>query len=177
MKNTRLLLLFIVLALFGCQEAYEAPKSKTVAMHGRWWAELFYDADENGIPTEDEIIVSYHDYGTYALVTTNTNSDAADSIIISDFHAPSFGRWPFNLKIPVDLANLTFKNATVDNLAAGMDGESATIHEGKILKGAGTLPSGRKADSIFMRIEFSDDPGSFYMYSGHRDTGQPEDQH
>ena len=49
--------------------------------------------------------------------------------------------------------------------------------DGKILKGAARTKSGAVADSIFLEFEFSDDPGSYYIYTGHRDSGFPEDQY
>lgn len=162
----------LVLFLVSCQEEYKAPVSSTVEMAGRWWIQLYYDGDQDGIVTEDDIIYTYHDIGAFGLVTSNVASNSKDTILMND---PE-GLWPFKAKLPVDLANLTIKPSTgLPNLE--LDGETVSVISGKILKGAATTLSGGKTDSIFVEMEFSDDEGSYYVFSGHRDTGFPEDQH
>lgn len=178
MRKLKYSFLFLLpfLALSSCKkDSYQAPNSNTVNMAGRWWVELFGDANDDGIPTEDELIYAYSDFGALGLVTSNTSGNSSDSLLIDD---PEHS-WPFRMIAPIDYNNLIVKPSTNLNIEADYlgSGETVRVIEGKILKNAATLPSGRKGDSIFLKLEFSDDPGSFYMYSGHRDSGQPEDQH
>ena len=164
----------LVLLLASCQEEYKAPESKTVSMSGRWWTELYFDGDQTGIPTEDGLIYAYADFGDYGIVTSNSASNS-DSVVIDDHQ----GSWPFRLKTPVSVSDLKFLPATVLNINEDYIGSDETVRviDGKILKGAARTKSGAVADSIFLEFEFSDDPGSYYIYTGHRDSGFPEDQY
>ena len=178
-KISKLLIFFLAIFTVSCTGKYEAPKSNTVAMSGKWWYELIYDDNQDGVFNEDdgdEILVSYEDYGGPDLLTSNTNANDVDSVFISDKLAPGFGRWPFTIHAPVDVATLTFKPTTgLKN--RNVSGETVSVIEGKILKGAARTKSGGVADSIFIEFEFSDDPGTYYIFSGHRDSGQTEDQY
>jgi hypothetical protein len=172
-----LLLLLPLVALLSCQEEYKAPTSAVVAMSGKWWYELSFDANQDGIFNEDdgdEKLLTYADYGAADLLTSNTNANDADSVFITDQIAPAFGQWPFSFNAAVDLGTLTFKPGTYFNPAT--EG-SVNLIEGKILTDAATTLSGGKADSIFFRFEFSEDEGSHYLFSGHRDTGLSEDHY
>lgn len=171
-----IVLSLFALAISSCKkDKYEAEKSNTVNMAGRWWVQLFGDSDDDGIPTESELIMTYEDFGAFGLVTSNTAANTGDSIIVDD---PEHS-WPFRMKAPVNYSNLTIAPSTNLNLETSYigSGETVRVVEGKILKDAATLPSGRLGDSIFIKLEFSDDLGTFYIYSGHRDSGQQEDQH
>lgn len=174
------ILLFLpILAILSCQEEYKAPESATVAMSGKWWYELSVDANQDGVYNEadgDEKYLTYADYGAADLLTSNTNANDADSIFISDKLAPSNFRWPLTFHAPVDLANLTLKPVTGLKNYANED-LAVEVIEGKILKGAATTLSGGKADSIYIIFATADDPDTHYMYTGHRDTGLPEDHY
>jgi hypothetical protein len=70
----------------------------------------------------------------------------------------------------VDYANLVFKAmASTPNLS--LAGKTAKMIEGKILKGVAHSLSGNVVDSIYLKLEFSDDPGNVYEMKGHYDTG------
>lgn len=174
-KYNILIVLFLSVLFFSCKkEGYKAPVSNTVNMAGRWQIELFGDNDQNGIIDLD-IDDYYIDYSAGdKLVTSNTAADGIDSLIVDDADI-----WPFRIKAPINYSDLTFKTSTVLNINEDYlgSGETVNIIEGKILKGAAHSKSGAVADSIFMEFEFSDDLGTYYIYSGHRDSGQPEDQY
>lgn len=165
----------LVLFLVSCKQEYQAPLSNTVDMSGRWWVELYQDYNQDGVVTEDDLIYSYHDLGQYGLVTSNIASNSSDTILMYD----KLGMFPFTVKfkLPVDLANLTMKPATGLPIIEDGGSSSVSVISGKILKGAATTLSGGKTDSIFVELEFSEDEGNWYIFSGHRDTGFPEDQH
>lgn len=175
-KMKYLALLLPLIAMLGCQEEYKAPKSNVVAMSGVWWYELSYDANQDGIFNEDdgdEKLLTYADYGAADLISTNTNANDKDSVYLTDENAPGYGQWPFQFNAPVDVSSLTFKPAS-GLFNRGTEG-TVNVIEGKILSKAATTLSGGKADSIFLLLEFSEDEGSYYMFSGHRNTGFPED--
>jgi hypothetical protein len=174
-KNFNLFIaLALILSIASCQKEYKAPESKTVSMSGRWWTELYFDEAQDGIPVEDGLIYTYADFGSYGIVTSNSASNT-DTVIIDDHE----GSWPFRAKAPVSIENLKFLPSTVLNINEDYlgTGETVKIIDGKILKGAARSKSGAVADSIFLEFEFSDDPGSYYIYTGHRDSGQPEDHY
>lgn len=163
----------LLVSMSACQKEYEAPKSPVVAMSGKWWVELYYDADQDGILTEDDVLIyNYYDFGGEGIVTSNVASNAKDTVLITDAQ----GSWPFKVKAPVNVSALTF-NAVAGLPNLEIDEETVKVIEGKILKGAAKTLSGATADSIFLNLEFSDDEGSNYFYSGHRNSGQPEDQY
>ena len=168
-----------VLFMVACQEEYKAPSSATVAMSGKWWYEFSIDANQDGVFNEadgDEKYISYELFGASDLLTSNTNANDPDSVFISDKLAPASFRWPFVFHAPVDVTSLTFKPATGLKNYANPDAD-VTVIEGKILKNAATTLSGGKADSIYLRLVFADDEDNHYLFTGHRDTGLPEDQY
>ena len=173
MKNIKYLLFLSAFFVLSCQEEYEAPVSATVNMNGVWWVELLFDANSDGaIDADDILILDYHDVGEPGIVTSNVASNAPDTVMVIDVT----GLWPFKGKFPVDYPNLLFSPATgLPNME--VEDESVSVIAGKVIKGGATTLSGGTTDSIFMALEFSDDPGSVYMFSGHRYTGFPEDNH
>lgn len=169
----------LLLVTSACQKEYKAPVSNTVEMNGRWWVELFQDSDKDGkITSADNFLASYEDYGMYALITSNTANNSKDSVLVTENPSlPKSSKWPFTFKTPVNISNLTFTANPAGSTNLALSGETVSMVSGKILKNAATTLSGAKVDSIFVEMEFSDDAGSWYILSGHRDTGQPEDQH
>jgi hypothetical protein len=71
---------------------------------------------------------------------------------------------------------LSFKelNSTTNT---AINGEIIKVYEGKVLPGAGRSKTGVTADSIFLRVEFPDDPGNIYGIRGHQRTGFFEDDY
>ncbi len=174
--NIKLLYFVLVLLAMSCKkDTYEAPKSATVAMSGRWLNELVYDSNKDGIFNEtdgDELIYAYEEH--HSLVTSNTAANTADSLLV-DF--PD-GDLYFKIKTPINLSGLEFKPATILNINSDFSsGETITIISGKILKGAGHTKSGLATDSIFIKFVSSTDSESNYIITGHRDSGQDEDQY
>ena len=49
--------------------------------------------------------------------------------------------------------------------------------EGKVLPGAGKTKSGNSVDSIYLRLEFSEEAGTIYEIKGHERTGFFEDEY
>lgn len=172
-SNIKYLLFLSVFFILSCQEEYKAPQSSVVEMSGRWWVELYFDANSDGeLDVDDILIYDYSVFGEPGIYTSNVASNAPDSLMVID----ALGSWPFKGKFPINYGAKTFSAASgLPNME--LDGESVSMINGKILPGAATTLSGGKTDSIFMALEFSDDPGSYYIYTGHRYTGQPEDDH
>jgi hypothetical protein len=133
--------------------------TKLQAMAGEWFVEV-QDGDGNDIGG-----------GYYLITTSNTAANNETDLLLDDHET-----WPAKVVAKVDLPSLTFKSA--ENLTNLYDSEiGVSIIEGKILKNAATTTGGNKTDSIYVKFEFGDDPGSHYIYAGYRRTGFLEDEH
>ena len=174
-SNIKYLFFVSIFFILSCKKDYVADMSNTVNMNGRWWVELYYDVDSDGLLTDADasgLIYAYADFGGPGLVTSNTASNTSDTVMVIDTE----GSWPFQFKLPVDYPNLAFDAvAGIPNME--VDGETFSIINGKILKGAAKSLSGGTQDSIVLVIESSDYPDEYYIYSGHRYSGQPEDHY
>lgn len=163
----------LLFAISCKKDEYKAPVSNTVSMSGRWWIQFWIDDDGNGAfdPAVDLLYYDYADIGGVGVSTSNDAANSPDSLWVNDIE----GIWPFKFKSGVNTSTNLFSPATYNNLA--IDGESVTVHEAKILPGAGTTLSGSKVDSIYFDLEFSDDPGYHYFFSGIKYTGHVEDEY
>jgi hypothetical protein len=115
-------------------------------------------------------------------ISTYNTSLNPDSIWIDDLE----NIWPFKCKAKIDLANMTFSTANAGSLYdIKVSGSSpaqyyrptVTIANGKILSKAAKSLSGNTTDSIYMELEFSDDPGTKYVLAGHARTMFSEDEY
>lgn len=162
MKSTKIFSLAIissVLILSACNKKPDIQNTSTVKMSGEWFAQLYLDG-EALYPTFQKIM------------TYNTADPASGQIWVDDLHH----LWIFKAKVPVDYSTLTFKPAdAVDNVEDAP--KTAKIYEGKVLPKAARSKSGNVVDSIYLKIEFSDDPGTVYEIGGHYRTGFFEDEY
>jgi len=132
-----------------------------------WWVTL----SQNGSPLTK----------TVKLTTYNTALNP-DSIWIDDLE----NIWPFKCKAKIDVANLTFSAQNSESLyeikvpgsnPAQYYTPTVNIANGKILPNAAKSLSGNTTDSIYMELEFSDDPGSKYVIAGSARTRFSEDEY
>ncbi|GAA4331994.1 lipid-binding protein [Flaviaesturariibacter amylovorans] len=157
------------ISLAGCKKENVDPGGTgTEAVSNEWWAML---TDASG----DDV---FH-LGHFAIATYNTAS-ARDSIWVDDIKHG----WGMKGKVGVDLQALTFgsptggsKNAYFNPVAPTAFPERVTITAGKVLPRAGRSRTGNVTDSIYMEVEFSDDPGTKYLLSGHARTAFAEDEY
>jgi hypothetical protein len=103
--------------------------------------------------------------GDLKFTTYNTSDPNSGQVWVDDGHL-----WPLKAKFDVDYSNLAFKSMASTPNTEVANG-TVKVMEGKILKGAGLSLTGNVVDSIFLRLEFSDDPGNVYEIKGHYDTG------
>jgi hypothetical protein len=115
-------------------------------------------------------------------ITTYNTSMNPDSIWVDDLT----NIWPFKCKAKIDLANMTFSAANsgsqYDIKVAGSNPAqyyrpTVNIASGKILPNAAKSLSGNTTDSIYMELEFSDDPGTKYVIAGSARTRFSEDEY
>jgi hypothetical protein len=151
-------LLIITAGLFiSCQKTYESSTTVAAKAANGWWVTF----TQGG--------VDVFGIGTFFLNTYNTSAND-DSLWVDDLgHS-----WQFKCKSKIDYQNLTFSAANSPNEYYPI---TVNINNGKILQKAGTSKSGNKTDSIYMEVNFSDDPANTYVISGTARTGFEEDDY
>jgi hypothetical protein len=126
-----------------------------VKVSNEWWVVI----SQGGTPLD----------GPVKIATYNTASNP-DSIWIDDLG----NFWEFKCKAKVDLSGLIFSTQESQNEYYA---STVNITNGKILPNAAKSLSGNTTDSIYMEVEFSDDPGTKYIYAGHARTKFSEDEY
>ncbi len=155
--NILALLTVTVILVASCSEKPDIEYTSTYKMSGEWFIEL----KVAGAP-----VAPFH-----KIITYNTSDPNSGKIWFDDLNY-----WPFKGKLDVDYGTLSFKPATaVPNDAVA--GETINVIEGKVLPGVGHSKSGNLVDSFYLKVEFSDDPGTEYEYGGHQRTGFFEDEY
>ena len=150
-------LLIATVIIASCSKKPDVEYTSTVNMSGEWFTRYYFD----GAP-----ITPFHKISTY-----NTSDPNSGQVWVDDL-----GQWAFKSKFDVDYSALLFKAmAAAPNLE--IDNESVKVIEGKVLKGLGISKQGNTVDSIYLKLEFSDDPGSVYEIKGHQRTGFFEDEY
>jgi len=147
-----------VFILTSCQKVKQAGATAAVKMANEWWVTL----DLNGVQ-------DVYGIGHFKIATYNTSAND-DSIWVDDYG----NGWDVKFKAAADFNNLTFSANNAQN-----EYYNITVNQtdGKILPKAGHSKSGNVADSIHMKVEFSDDPGDVYEMNGVERTKFPEDDY
>lgn len=110
------------------------------------------------------------DFGHIA--TYNTSANTSNQLWIDD----QAEIWDFKVKVTADPNNLTF---SANQAVSAIDGYNIKINvtDGKIIENGGHSKTGVLTDSIYMKIEFEDDPGTIYSIRGHARTRFAEDDY
>jgi Lipid-binding putative hydrolase len=166
MKKIILILSFGVFVLSSCQKVKDAGGTSAVKVANEWWITL----DSVGIP-------DYYGIGHVRILTYNTTAN--DNSIWVDDNKKAYG---FKIKAAVDYTNLTFTSVPLANNEYFVPGstsfpETVNLSEGKIFPKMGHSKSGNIADSIHMKLQFSDDPDFIYEINGIERTRFPEDDY
>ena len=152
-------LMFIGAALIfsACSKKPDIENTGSEKMAGEWFTQ-YYDG---GTAVTDH----------HKILTYNTADPASGKMWVEDHDV-----WPFKGKFDVDLNALTFKAGdNIDNIA--INGVKIKVYEGKVIANGGKSKSGNVVDSIYLKVEFSDDPGTIYEIKGHQRTGFFEDEY
>ena len=178
MKNKKyILILFIaVMGLSSCEKLHDLNQpedpamkfSSTYPLSGEWWVKYYDDA-----ATTNDVGGGY-----YPLYTSNTAADDGKEIWIWDQNT----FWYYRVKCPVNMTTKTFSGDTLISTATYGSGPTLydiwlNIGNGKVIVKGGLSSSKVVVDSIYLEIEFEDDPGTIYYAAGHRRTGFLEDEH
>ena len=145
------------LVFSACSKTPDVENTGYEKMAGEWFTQFY---------TGGTAVTDHHTLYTY-----NTSDPASGKMWVDDHDV-----WTFKAKVDVDVNALTFKAGdNIDNVAHV--GDKVKIYEGKVIPGGGKSKSGNVVDSIYLRIEFSDDPGTIYEIRGHQRTGFFEDEY
>lgn len=148
------------LVLSACTKTPDVENTVAVKMAGEWFVEYFEDADPS-------TPITHHS----KLLTYNTADPSSGQIWVDDHDV-----WPFKAKMNVDYTNLSF--GAMDNTAnTAISGKTIKVYDGKVIPNGGHSKTGNQVDSIYLRLEFSDDPGNIYQVRGHFRTGFFEDEY
>ena len=152
-------LFIITFLLTACKkELPDVGGTAAQKIANEWWVTL--DLDN----TED-----VYGLGHFKIATYNTAGNN-DSIWIDDFA----NGWQVKFKAKADYSNLTFSAQDSPNEYYPIN---VNVPEGKVLLNAGHSKSGNIVDSIHMKIEFDDDPGTMYEMNGTARTMFIEDEY
>ena len=159
MKNIFLLSGFAIVLLASCGKNLpdvEGTSAQKIA--NEWWVTL----DQGGRADVFGI-------GHFKIATYNTSANN-DSIWIDDLG----NGWNVKFRAKADFSNLTFVASNSVNLYGPT---TVNLNDGKVLLEVGHTRSGNVADSIHMKLEFSDDPGVVYEMNGVARTRFAEDDY
>ena len=157
MKNF-FLIVAVVLIASSCQKLKDPGATAAVKVANEWWVTLDLDG------TED-----YYGIGHQKIATYNTAAND-NHMWVDDYQ----DIWPFKFQTSVDYNNLTFSTTAAQSEYTNI---TVNVTEGKILPKLGHSKSGNVVDSIHMKVEFSDDPGTIYDINGVERTRFVEDDY
>jgi len=146
-KLNSILLGLIALVIFGissCKDEIVVTYQDAYPVSGTWWVTYQFDDGSGNIG-------DWYGVGYTKLFIYNTAFDN-DSIWIDD-HA---NFWDFKVKLPYD--DVSFAADSALNVSYDI---KVNIKKGKVIDN----------DSIYMELEFEDDPGTIYICSGVRYDG------
>lgn len=132
-------------------------------MAGDWFVELLAD-DGTGS------LIDIYGIGYFRISTYNTSANTSSELYLDDH-----GLWPMKSIVNVDLSSKTFSGSGLSNDYD--ETITSDIMNGFILSNAATTTGGNVSDSIYFKVEYSDDPGTEYFITGYKRTGFLEDEH
>lgn len=156
-----------ILALSSCQKKPDVGGTAAEKMANEWWVTL----DEG--TTRDVFGIGHFKIATYNAASNDNN------IWVDDLE----NGWGFKIKAAADYNSLTFaaangsSNEYFDPANPTHFPKTVKITEGKVIPNAGHSKTGVLTDSIYLKVEFSDDPGTIYTMPGHARTRFAEDDY
>jgi hypothetical protein len=159
MKNISLIIIVTVFLFSSCSKNLPVVDGTAAQkMANEWWVRL-YDGG-----------TAVTDFGHIATYNTSDNNNT--QIWVDD----QGEIWDFKVKANADLNNLSFSASqavsVIDNYNI-----KVTITDGKIIENVGKSKTGVTTDSIYMKVQFEDDPGTTYEIKGHARTRFAEDDY
>ena len=155
--TSAILIIFSVVAVSSCKKNLDPGGTSAAKVANEWWVTL----TQNG--------VDVFNLGHIKIATYNTAAND-NNIWVDDYG----NGWQVKFKVPVDYSNLTFATSSSQNEYYNI---TVKLTDGKFLPKLGHSKSGNVADSIHMKLEFSDDAGTIYEMNGVERTRFPQDDY
>jgi len=181
--NKIFLIVAIAMSFVACQDDFDPGSVPGHELAGEWYVQTYVGGNA---------VLGHELISTY-------NTAAADG---AEIWVDDLGHiWPVKAKIGSSPSDMSF-SGTGDNMEAPeysydtLDMErdpmvdpidsvnqnfegyyTFNVKQGKVISDEGRSKTGVVTDSIYMLVEFSDDPGTEYEISGHRRTGFGEDDY
>jgi len=162
------ILLFITISVFAfqsCEKEFDPGGTLVEKMAGDWYCELQFEDGGEWVN-----LLSLYGFDYFLMTTYNTAANN-NELFLDDGDA----LWPFKGKVICDVANLTFNTGGKQTTNLYDEDIPFEVKNGKVLLGEGLSVAGHVTDSIYMEVEFADDPGEIYRIVGHRRTGFTDD--
>ena len=161
-KSITILTLGLLLITFNsCKKDLPAIGGTSAQkMANEWWASIYIG--------NTNLAGAGH---LYKIITSNTAANS-NEIWVDD----QANLWDFKVKAQADFGALTFSATKAPNFVPNYP-ITVNITNGKVLPGLGRSKTGNVTDSIYMEVEFSDDPGTKYLIKGHGRTMLIEDEY
>jgi hypothetical protein len=154
LKKIALFVLPVVLA--SCSKDPDVENTTTVNMAGEWYVRYYAGGS------------AINPY--FRTLTYNAADPSGNQVWVDDEK-----EWPLKAKFNVDYKNLAFTSTSTINISDSS--ETVKLIEGKVLPKAGRSKTGVVVDSIYLKLEFTSDPGTEYELKGHQRTGFFEDEY
>ena len=161
MNSRRVVIGIALISFSSCSKKPDVGGTAAEKMANEWWAELKLDGDNAYGP------------GVFAKIATYNTSANTNEIWVDD---DIQGLWDFKVKATADFNNLTFSANQAVSVVPGYE-IVVNITDGKIFPNMGHSKTGNVTDSIYMKVEFEDDPGTIYTIEGHARTRFAEDDY
>jgi len=169
MRIFKLLLVSVVaVAFFSCKPTYEKEYSWSYPVSGDWLMTPSVGGVVAGSPFEMRVYNS---------------SIGQDSIWIDDYpvikydtktkkYSVTYNFWEMKVKAAVNMTDKTFQSAGSANSIIGYaTGVAKNLYPLNIVITNGKIIGN---DSIYLEMEYGDDPGTIYQLAGHRENGYDE---
>ncbi len=163
-NRTTFLSLVAILMLSSCSKKPDVEYTAPYKFAGEWWFTMMVDGQDVNL-------------GHSKMATYNTSANTNEIWVDDLKHG-----YVFKVKATTDPSTMSFTATNADNQYYSSSSPAAApktviLRNGKVLEGAGKTKSGNAVDSIYVEAEFSDDPGTKYVISGHQRTGFFEDEY
>ncbi len=155
--TSALVIIVAVVAFSSCKKTLDPGGTSAVKVANEWWVQLTQNGQD------------IYNLGHFKIATYNTAAND-NNIWVDDY----LNGWQVKFKVPVDYSNLTFSTPSSQNEYYNI---TVRVSQGQFLPGAGRSRTGNVADSIHMRVVFSDDPNTTYEMNGTSRTRFPEDDY
>ncbi len=162
MKKYLIISALFAFGLFSCKKEKSAEGTSVQTLSGQWWVKT--------PETKEYIKIS-----TY---NTAENLPTSMWLNLTDFKAENRGETVFG-KVNVDVNSKTFSGTNIKNAGVYHDSKlTFTIKNGKVITDGIVGPVSKAVtDSIYLEVEFSDEPGTVYKLGGYHRTKFNEDEH